>query len=396
MSYAIRYCLIRFCYILSLSFTKTTFYLYLHETQQLPYTDIAFIFLCFDLSVIFLELPTATLGEWFGVRKSFLTGISIKIVASLLFFLGKCFTIFCLAEFFSALALCLISGSLEAWLMHQMGKEKNASTSHIFMLGKRASIVALALGGWSGALLGGIHLGLPWLFVAIGMAISYIIAFFFMNDIIQEESFRKRKYSFSHIIQGYKLTIHNRILFVLLLESFLISFALASPKVVWLPLLKSHFQKNSWFLGNMWLCIQMIQFIGTFGLSSLLKKYSSLLFWKIFFSILSFGFMMGFVFYQNIFPFILFYLLLEWIKPYHHALSLTLVQQETHSTGRVTILSFENLIEKLGNSIGLFLIGSLTLYYDRSIAWCIGFLLYALIIPCYFYCFYKEYKTPTV
>jgi len=392
--YATRYYWIRFTYLLFLSFTKTTFYLYLHETNGLSYSDIAFIFLSFDISVVSLELPTAALGEYWGAQKSFLTGLFCKSLSAFLFFVGNSFFCFCVAEIVSAFAVCCISGSLEAWLMNQMDSDCNTeNVTQIFMKGRRVSILAQALGGWFGAILGGLSLGLPWFFVAVGMIFCFSLSYICMKDTKKVEklvSKQKIKFTMDNITQGYKLTFQNPILLFLLIDCFLISIALASPKVEWLPYLKSYFQKDAWFVGNVWICIQAIQFVGTFGLSNLLKRNRSLLFWKLVFSCCSSMMLLGLVIFRNIFTFIIFYLLLEWIKPYHRSLTLTLIQQETSKNGRLTILSFENLIGKLGNSIGLFLVGSFTKYIGSFSAWGLGLALYVLILPCYFYILSKE------
>jgi MFS family permease len=395
MSYPQRYYLIHFLYLLFISFTKTTFYLYLHDCHSLPHEDILLVFAVFNISNMVFEVPTSALGEWVGPRLSFLLGVVLKFVSAITFFLGKFFWHFCLAEIISAMAVALISGSLSAWLMNRIGKENSLQ---IFIIGKRITSVAIALGGLSGALLGKLHLGLPWLGVSVGSMVICASAFFILIEGDDRKEWHKkeniyRKWQWGTMLEGYRLILSNHVLLVTIFNTFLISFALASPKVFWLPFLKSYFKKDMLFLGYMWLCIMVVQFFGTFGIRALLHFFGSALRLKLAFTIFSLSMVLGltiFKYLDSITCFILFYLALEWAKPYHHSLDLSLVHRETHSTGRVTILSLENLAGNLGNAMGLMVIAGIIKLQGLVFAWTIGGLLYALIIPCYFYLSIQE------
>ena len=150
------------------------------------------------------------------------------------------------------------------------------------------------------------------------------------------------------------------------------------------------------FLGYMWLCIMGIQFLGTFGITNLLKLAGTPLRLKLFFTLLSLLFLLGlssFKYLNNIFLFIICYLLLEWAKPYHRSLFLTLVYQHTSNNGRVTILSLENLASKLGNSLGLVISAWLIRSHGVAPVWLATSMLYALIVPGYLYLIYSEATT---
>ncbi len=403
LSYVTRYYIVRFLYAFSLSFTKTTFYLYLRTNHHLSHEDILLVFAIFNISVMILELPTSAIGEIIGPRICFLSGMFLKIIAALCFFYGSDFWHFCGAEIISALALSLISGTLNTWIMNQISikNEKSSQTvSHIFMIGRRLGTLALAIGGVLGAIVGAKDLRMPWLFVAIGATITFSIAFLLITNFISSPVIDKskndlpwgkvhRRWQWRTIIEGYRLALSNKILLVIIWDSFLLSFALASPRITWIPLLKSEFNKDMWFIANIWLCIAAIQFLGTFWLDYFLQKIQSVVSLKFIF------FLQGFLFLAclcipNLYIFIIFYLLLEWVSPYQQTLTFTLIQQETTSQGRLTILSLENLAGKFGDAIGLMVASSLSAHYSLSIVWTIGVILYSTIVPCYIVLLQKE------
>mgnify|MGYP000996459318 CR=1 FL=1 len=402
MTFPQRYYLVNFLYILSVSFTKTTFYLYLSECHKIPREDILFIFAVFNLAVMVLEVPTSAIGEAIGPRKSFLIGMGIKLSAASLFLFGRHFWQFCAAEIISALAVTFVSGSLNAWLMSRLSEEssKPCDSPSIFIVGKRINVIALAFGGLAGAISGEFHLGIPWAMVVLGSFFTLVVASFVLTESGPSGTWKKkekvyRKWQWDTFLYGYKISLSNKILLVLLFNGFLISFALSSPKIFWLPFLKSHFNKDMWFLGYMWVGIMGIQFVGTFGIDSLIRSAGSVLRLKLLLTVFSVLMLLGLALFKHIdsiLPFVGFYFLLEWLKPYHHALILSLVHQETKDIegGRVTILSIGNLMENFGNAIGLLFAASVCKFQSLTFAWTMSTLLYALIVPCYVYLVARE------
>lgn len=391
LDYVRRYYLLRFLYVLAISFTKTTFYLYLYSSHHLAHEQILFIFAVFNISAMLLEIPTSAIGEWFGPRSCFLAGMFLKVIAALIFFFGSNVWHFCVAEVLSAFAISLISGTLQAWMMNQLNLHQENDAPHvaqIFMVGRRISTTGLAIGGAIGALLGSHHLGYPWLLVAIGSAATFFLAYALLNESFYQPWQRKKKihdkWQCNTLLEGYRLAASNKILLVVIWESFLVSFALASPQIWWIPSLKSYFGKDMWFIANMWLCIAGIQFVGTFGLKYLLRHIPSMLLLKMIITITCVAFFCCLL-VPNIYCFIVFYLLLEWLGPYQQTLNLTLIQQNTCDHGRITILSLESLADKFGNTLGLITAGALSISLDIFGIWAIGACLYATIIPCYFY-----------
>ena len=83
--YVRRYYLIRLLYILSISFTKTTFFLYLRNCHHLTREDILLIFAVFNFAAMFFEVPTSAMGELIGPRRSFLLGAFCKLFAAAFF-----------------------------------------------------------------------------------------------------------------------------------------------------------------------------------------------------------------------------------------------------------------------------------------------------------------------
>lgn len=382
-----RYYIVRFFYVLAISFTKTTFYLYLKKHHGLSYIDISKILEVFSYSVLLLELPTSAIGEFIGPRKSFLVGVFVKILAASLFLWGNTFSHFIVAEIISALAVSFISGSLNAWLMNNYSQEKLPRT---FIVGKRVGIIASALGGIIGAYLGAKHLGYSWFMVLIFSTLTFFMSINILTKnkeyVWDKHTKIKQKWNKDTIVHGYRLVLQNNLLLTIVFSGFLVSFALAPLKIKWLPTLKSYFNKDMYFLGHVWLCIMFIQFIGTFGLDYLAKKARSYLRLKFIFTVFSISMLFFLiVFRHNIVCFIVFYLLIEWAKPYHRTIYLFLVYENTDSLGRITILSIGSLLSKLGGAISLFIARSLVVLYEPNFTWMFGLLLYVLIIPCYIF-----------
>jgi predicted MFS family arabinose efflux permease len=86
------------------------------------------------------------------------------------------------------------------------------------------------------------------------------------------------------------------------------------------------------------------------------------------------------VFKTNIWLLILFYFFMEWGKPFHQIFKLSLVHRETDDAGRITVLSLEESVTKLGDSLGLMGIGFLTQGLPLETAWLLGASLYSISI----------------
>ena len=143
-----------------------------------------------------------------------------------------------MAEIISALAVAFISGSLEAWLMNRLADDKlsETQTSHIFIVGKRITLLAMALGGLAGAIAGYRQLGIPWAMVAAGFAVTVVVAWFVLDESATPASWDKkdktyRRWQWETVTHGYRLSLRSGVLSLLLLNAFLISLALASPKI---------------------------------------------------------------------------------------------------------------------------------------------------------------------
>lgn len=394
MTYSQRYYWIRFVYVLSVSFTNTSFIPYL-ESRGLSRPEIHIAYAIFNIGVMLLEVPVSAIGEWIGPKRSFLIGCLCKCAAAAAFFLGHDLIHFYGAEIISALAIAFISGSLDAWLMDRFNEEGNIGdlgTSRVFMIGSRIGKVALALGGVSGAYLANWNTGYPWIMVGVG----FLVTFFWAMALLSGHEYRAAwktekvyfKWHWDNILYGYRIALNNRVLAVLLVDGFLVSLAQSSPKMFWLPYLMNYFGKDMFFVGNIWLCLAATQFLGTFGMPWMLRWTGSPLRLKLVFSVFSVVALSSVIWFQaNIVGFIVLYLVWEWSKPYHDALDLTLTHAETRHAGenrkgRLTFMSLGNLVSKLGTALGLIVIGWLS-QYGITEAWTAGVLLYSLVIPCY-------------
>lgn len=399
MNFARRYYLLCFFYIFVVSLTKTTFIPYLRIAGLSPY-EVHLVLAVFAICAMVFEVPTAAIGEWLGPKNSFVIGCACKCIAAALFFSGTSLPQFYAAEVISALAIAFISGSLDAWLMNRMNDGESPqpqNSSAIFMMGDRLSAVALALGGTIGAYMGYWNLSYPWIVVGIGFATIVAMATVLLAGQECKPGWKKDKvyqrWQWHTLFTGYRLAILNPILLIIVFSSFLASFALASPKVYWLNHVREYFQLDMRAVGLVWFCIGLTQFLGSFGISALLKLTGSPLRLKLVFSVFSMLMLFGIIVFQTqILGLVIFYLLLECGKPYHTALNLTLIHSETKNKGRITILSLDSLASKFGNTLGLLAIGWISTFYNISLGWALGLAIYMLVLPCYVYLVWKEFK----
>jgi MFS family permease len=314
VNYHKKYYLLCFLYVFAVSFTKTSYTPYL-VARHLSLYDIHLVYAVFNICVMIFEIPSAGVGEWIGPKKSFLIGCLCKCIAAVIFFQGKNVYHFYAAEVVSAIAVAFISGSLGAWLMNRLSlRQEDKDVAYIFTIGDRVSGLALAFGGTLGAYLAQINIGYPWLAVGAGFVITFVLGLFILTEQEYTPGWKAKKvyqrWQWETLWHGYQLSLRSQVLLVLVFNCFVVSFALASVKMNWLYSLMEFFDLQMVAVGNIWFCIGMIQFLGTFGVSSLLKLTGSALRLKLVFCIFSVLMLLGVVLSKNfIVGYVIFYFL---------------------------------------------------------------------------------------
>jgi hypothetical protein len=135
------------------------------------------------------------------------------------------------------------------------------------------------------------------------------------------------------------------------------------------------------FVGNTWLAVAAMQFLGTFGLSRMVVAAGSGLRAKFVFSVLTGLFLLlAIVSSGNPAVFVVLCLAIEWTMPYHDSLAQALIHEGTSSRERLTVLNLQGLMEKLGRSAGLLAGAWLG---GGAAGWAIGLAFYASVLPCY-------------
>lgn len=113
------------------------------------------------------EVPTGVLADRFGRKTSLTLGAVSAILGFLLFFFGKTFAIYAIAESLTALSLCFWSGAFEACAIDTAKLEHSESAlARFFHLNLSCNSAAVMVLGFAGGALGARGVSLPYLAAA--------------------------------------------------------------------------------------------------------------------------------------------------------------------------------------------------------------------------------------
>lgn len=121
------------------------------------------------------ELPTGIYADTVGRRKSLIAGAAAAAAGAALYYFGRSFPVFILAEICAALSMCFWSGAYEAYSIDAAGLEKSpGEMDRFFHLNQSINSIVVLLLGLLGGILGTFGLNFPYLgaisaFVIIGV-----------------------------------------------------------------------------------------------------------------------------------------------------------------------------------------------------------------------------------
>lgn len=382
-------------YALSISFTKVTFTLFLAD-KGFNKLESNFIFSTFNISVILLEPLTAPIAELISRKKSFLIGCFLKIITALLFIFSTNITGMVIAEICSGLAAAFISGCLTAWFFDEIQNNKELSERgyKVFTLVSRYKSMFVILGGLAGSYIGNNNLNLPWLANGLFFLLLTIIAM----KVMPEKNLRlekKTEYKIKTLLSNYKLILSDRFIFFLLSSSLISGMGLISLQMFRLPMIKSDFKTSVLGVGIVWVLIESARILGTFFVNKYYDMFKIPIKGLIYLPIVSFILLAGAKFFSGTFIMIALFFAFEFFMPFYSCLKEYMLGQKTLNLGRVTVLSLENSIEKIGDVIGLIFIGYLADQISIDFAWYTSALIFATSSIMY-YLAYKEQKKQLV
>jgi MFS family permease len=143
----------------------------------------------YTLGQMIFEVPTGVVADTWGRRASYLLGTLVLSVSTLLYFaawqLHAPFWAWAGASMFLGLGFTFFSGATEAWLvdaLHHTGFR--TPLDPVFARGQVVSGAAMLAGSLAGGFVAqATNLGVPYLLRAAVLAVTFVIAYFFMRDL---------------------------------------------------------------------------------------------------------------------------------------------------------------------------------------------------------------------
>jgi len=195
--------------ILALYYEKTLFSL----------VNVALIFAISEISIVIFEVPTGSIADLFGRKKTIIASQSLALIALVFLYIGGNIFMFIIYAIINSLARSLNSGTGEALLYDTLKNEKKEKyyKKAIGIIPGLWSVGA-AIGSIVGGYLATVSLNLPILLTFIPFSIVFILIFF-----LREPNYKKENHKnvFKHIINASKIVIKNKQIILLFIGGFL-------------------------------------------------------------------------------------------------------------------------------------------------------------------------------
>jgi MFS family permease len=194
-------------------------------TRYLSFTQIGIIYSVGLLASVLLDLPTGSLADLIGRKKTVIIGRFVGIVGYIIFSFANNFWLFILAEICIQVNWTFESGAHSALLydsLKENGKErelyKKTETDTFFYC-----TVIMIFGSISGGLLYKYNMHLPYVACAITAAISFVLTFLFDEPKLDTQKFTFKNY-INQNVEGVKHIFSNNKIKAVTFFSLLISF----------------------------------------------------------------------------------------------------------------------------------------------------------------------------
>lgn len=388
-------------YTFALSFTKTTFVLFLYG-KDFTRLETNFIFSVFNISVIIFEPLTAPIAEIFGKKKSFIIGCILKFFTAILFIYAEKMPLFVIAEILSGLSAAFISGTLTAWAVDKLKKENEWKNGYeIFAKVSRYQSLFLISGGLLGAYMGNVDLTIPWMANCFTFGVLALVSFFIMDfrksksigiNLTKNSAENSNFDMFTTIFQGYKQSIKDKMILAILFSSFISSFSLSSLQMFRLPIIKESFGFSQITLGYVWVFIETARLLGSFLVGKYFRIFSIPVEGLIFLPVISAVLLIGSYLNNGNILMIICFFLFEFLGPFYTSIRNEILSNRIGDVGRVTLLSIENIVDKIGTSLGLIIIGYLADLISISYAWYFSSAVFSVTSLLYYIVYIKETK----
>lgn len=322
------------------------------------------------------EVPTGAIADLFGRKVSCVCAYFMVALGLFIYAISNSLPAFIIAATIEAIALTLLSGAFEAWLVDNLEHHAyKGNLTPVFAKEDQITLIAGIVGVLIGSFLADNDSALPWLIGSFAMFLIGIAAAILMK----EEYFVKQNVSLKTGIGSMKETMRtsakyakdNKAVRFILLTGILLAFAIQVPAAQYQPLF-SQFVPNKMWLGYLWATMSIAAFGGArlspWFSSKLENRKSALILLQI---MIGLGILLSGAF--AIFPMALaaFVAFLFWMlaSGILSPIRKEYLNKNISSRERATIISLLSMTATIGSAIGLLLGGLLAKYISISIAW---------------------------
>jgi len=366
ISMNLKYYILNTLFNIHLGFIGATYVVYFYESGISKLTTNIL------LSIFIFEIPSGIIADKFG-EKAILLVSGITLVISMSFFLlGNSFYIFVVAQFLWGISFFSVSGALDSWFVNRV---KNRNNLPLFFAQANTINNSLKIiSGFIGGILSQVSLKIPWVMSLIFSLLYFISVCIFIEpqDItIKTKLTLKRKlfeFKCGYIDSINQFKANKNLEKIVLLNS-TVAFVISPIFIFWSPYLKELSGNKIWILGNIWLIINLSNFIGNLIVekkSIIRENYFLTL--KIVYLILSVSIIIGVLignFISVLIAFIIFEIGLGIVQPLEKVLTNNFIED----SNRASLLSFDSMIQKIFNFGSLIIMGIISEYYSIKITW---------------------------
>lgn len=348
-------------------------------------TNVALIFSIQYFAIVLLEVPTGALADLFGRKMTYLLGKIFTMISIVFLYFGTTMTPFIIFALLNALGLSLRSGNDEA-IIYDTLKEENKSALYKKVNGILSAIWPLGaiIGSVAGGFFAKYSLSLPILLSLIPLLISFMLCLF-----IAEPKYHKEKHKnvFSHMSNSIGIVLKNKQVFILMMAgSLALAFGEAAHNLK--PIFFEFKNIPIEYFGIIFGFVYALSSLGYYfshGVSNKFGDKKTLIFTGLLFPVL--------IFLSTItdsYLSIIFLVLTSIPFGLKTPIIMHLLNVETESSRRATVLSINNLFGSLGIALAGIWLGYLADLYNINVAH--GIIAACMLLVSVLFFFIKEHK----
>jgi MFS family permease len=265
-------------YRLSWSALGPTYALFL-LSRGLDILQINLVFAVYLTTTCVFEMPTGAFADVIGRKRSFVLSCVLRAVAFGLYFFATGFAEFLVAEFIDAVGTTLTTGSLDAWAVDGIHRDRGVDTP-ADRLFARANIYGQAtaiLGGLGAAQIAEHNIGVPWLIGMAGFIVCGLAGIALMDELRVPPPPHAAPRALRSIGDALRDTLAaartSPVLRGLCLLTVVTSFAMLPVFQTWQPRLQQLTGQGPWLLGWVWAFMNLAVIAGSALVPWLLRRF---------------------------------------------------------------------------------------------------------------------------